>query len=81
MAFGDTNKEPKRVHFINLMKSSKDFSGEHLAPISEADVVMLLSHKEIVDGLNEKLKDTGFMLQVNWSEDQGSSWKQYPQSR
>ena len=81
MAFGDTNKEPKRVHFINLMKSSKDFSGEHLAPISETDVVMLLSHKEIVDGLNEKLKDTGFMLQVNWSNDQGSTWQQYPQSR
>ena len=81
MAFGDTSKEPKRVHFINLMKSSKDFSGEHLAPISETDVVMLLSHKEIVDGLNKKLEGTGFMLQVNWSNDQGSTWQQYPQSR
>lgn len=80
MAFGD-NKEPKRVHFINLMKSSKDFSGEHLSPISEQDVMMILSHKEIIDGLNEKLKDTGFMLQVNWSENQGSTWQQYPQSR
>jgi len=79
MAF-DTNKE-KRVHFINLMKSSKDFCGEHLAPISESDVVMLLSHKDILDGLNEKLKGTGFTLQVNWSDDQGQSWKQYPQSR
>lgn len=79
MAFGDTNN--KRVHFINLMKSSKDFSGEHLAPLSETDVIMLLSHKEIIDGLNEKLKDTGFMIQANWSSDQGSSWEQYPQSR
>jgi len=81
MAFGDTNKEPKRVHFINLMKSSKDFTGEHLAPLSETDVMMILSHKEIIDGLNEKLKDTGFKLQLNWSSDQGSSWQQYPQSR
>lgn len=80
MAFNNDNT-PKRMHFINLMKSSKDFSGEHLAPLSETDVIMLLSHKEIVDGLNAKLKDTGFMLQVNWSDDQGQNWKQYPQSR
>ena len=79
MAFND-NKE-RRVHFVNLMKSSKDFSGEHLAPISETDVMMLLSHKEIVDELNAKLKDTGFMIQVNWSENQGQTWQQYPQSR
>ena len=79
MAFND-NKE-RRVHFVNLMKSSKDFSGEHLAPISETDVMMLLSHKEIVDQLNAKLKDTGFMIQVNWSENQGQTWQQYPQSR
>ena len=79
MAFND-NKE-KRVHFVNLMKSSKDFTGEHLAPLSETDVVMLLSHKEIVDELNAKLKDTGFSIQVNWSDDQGNSWQQYPVSR
>ena len=79
MAFNDN--ATKRVHFVNLMKSSRDFTGEHLAPLSETDVVMLLSHKEIVDSLNEKLKDTGFMLQVNWSDDQGQNWKQYPQSR
>ena len=79
MAFNDN--ATKRVHFINLMKSTKDFAGEHLSPISEADVIMLLSHKEILDGLNAKLKDTGFTLQINWSEDAGSTWKQYPQSR
>ena len=78
MAF-DTKE--KRVHFVNLMKSSKDFAGEHLAPLSEQDVVMLLSHKEILDGLNEKLNGTGFTLQVNWSDDQGQNWRQYPQSR
>ena len=78
MAF---NNDAKRVHFINVMKSSKDFSGEHLSPISEQDVVMLLSHKEILDSLNEKLKDTGFTLQINWSENQGQNWQQYPQSR
>ena len=77
MAFNDT----KRVHFINLMKSSKDFLGEHLAPISETDVVMLLSHKKVIDELNEKLKGTGFSVQINWSDDQGSTWSQYPQSR
>ena len=80
MAFNDTTT-PKRMHFVNLMKSSKDFTGEHLAPISETDVMMLLSNKEIINGLNEKLKDTGFMLQINWSEDQGTTWKQYPVSR
>ena len=55
MAFNDTTTTPKRVHFINLMKSSKDFTGEHLAPMSETDVMMILSHKEIIDGLKEKL--------------------------
>ena len=77
----DFNNTTKRVHFVNLMKSTKDFAGEHLSPISEADVIMLLSHKEILDGLNAKLKDTGFTLQINWSDDQGNSWQQYPQSR
>ena len=79
MAFNDNTT--KRVHFVNLMKSSKDFSGEHLSPISEQDVIMLLSSKGIIDTLNERLKDSGFMLQINWSEDQGTTWKQYPQSR
>ena len=78
MAFNDS---VKRVHFINLMKSTKDFAGEHLSPISEADVVMLLSHKEILDSLNEKLNNTGFTLQINWSDNQGSTWQQYPVSR
>lgn len=78
MAFNDTTK---RVHFINVMKSTKDFTGEHLSPISEQDVIMLISHKEVIDGLNEKLKGTGFSIQVNWSDDQGSTWQQYPVSR
>ena len=77
----DFNNSVKRVHFVNLMKSSKDFSGEHLAPLSEQDVIMLLSHKELIDILNEKLKDTGFSVQLNWSENQGQNWQQYPQSR
>ena len=70
-----------RFHFVNVMKSSKDFCGEHLAPLSEQDVIMLLSHKEIIDTLNAKLKDTGFTIQINWSDDQGNSWSQYPVSR
>ena len=79
MAFNDNTT--KRVHFINLMKSTKDFCGEHLSPISESDVVMLLSHREILDSLNKKLEGTGFTLQLNWSSDQGSTWEQYPKSR
>ena len=78
MAFNDS---VKRVHFVNLMKSSKDFCGEHLAPLSEQDVIMLLNHREIIDTLNTKLKDTGFTIQINWSDDKGNSWSQYPVSR
>lgn len=81
MAFNNDTKEQKRTHFVNLMKSTKDFSGEHLSPISESDVVMLMSHREIIDGLNKRLKDSGFTLQINWSEDNGVTWKQYPQSK
>ena len=77
----DFNNSVKRVHFVNLMKSSRDFSGEHLAPLSEQDVIMLLSHREILDSLNERIKGTGFNLQLNWSEDQGQTWQQYPKSR
>lgn len=78
MAFNDTTK---RVHFINVMKSTKDFSGEHLAPLSEQDVIMLLNNKEVIDSLNKKLDGSGFSIQINWSDDQGSTWKQYPVSR
>ena len=81
MAFNDTTTTPKRVHFVNLMKSTKDFAGEHLSPITESDVVMLLSHREILDSLNKKLEGTGFTLQLNWSENQGTTWQQYPESR
>ena len=81
MAFNDTTNTPKRVHFVNLMKSTKDFAGEHLSPITESDVVMLLSHREILDSLNKKLEGTGFTLQLNWSENQGTTWQQYPESR
>lgn len=76
MAFDNDAK--KRVHFINLMKSSRDFAGEHLSPISESDVVMLLKRKDILDSLNKKLAGTGFCLQINWSEDAGQHWQQYP---
>ena len=75
MAFNDN---VKRTHFVNLMKSSKDFSGEHLSPISEQDVIVLLSNKEILDSLNEKLKGTGFTLQINWLN--GQAWQQYPKN-
>lgn len=77
MAFNDTTK---RVHFINVMKSTKDFSGEHLAPLSEQDVIMLLNNKEIIERINKKLDGSGFSIQINWSEDNGSTWVQYPKS-
>lgn len=80
MAFNN-DTTTKRAHYVNLMKSTKDFCGEHLSPISESDVIMLLSHKEILDGLNDKLNGTGFTLQINWSDDQGQNWRQYPQSK
>ena len=70
-----------RYHFINVMKSSKDFSGEHLSPISETDVIMLINSKGIIDTLNKKLDGTGFTIQINWSSDQGQNWQQYPVSR
>ena len=77
----DFNNNVKRVHFINVMKSTKDFSGEHLSPISEQDVIMLLNHKDVIDTLNKKLEGSGFNIQINWSDDQGSTWQQYPVSR
>ena len=73
-----------RFHFVNLVKVSKDFLGEHYAPLSESDCLALVSHKDIVESINSALKGAGIdglRIQLNWSEDQGNTWVQYPKSR
>lgn len=73
-----------RYHFINLVKVTKDFLGEHCAPLSETDCTLLCEKRDVIDSINEALKKAGIeglKVQLNWSEDQGSSWIQYPKSR
>ena len=73
-----------RFHFINVVKVTKDFLGEHCAPLSESDCTMLCAQKNIVDSINTALKSAGIeglKVQLNWSDDQGNSWVQYPKSR
>ena len=73
-----------RFHFINLVKVTKDFLGEHCSPLSEADCTMLCEKKDVIDGINEALKNAGIegiKVQLNWSKDRGNSWEQYPKSR
>ena len=73
-----------RYHFVNLVKVSKDFLGEHYAPLSESDCLALVSHKDIVESINSALKGAGIdglRIQLNWSEDQGQTWTQYPKSK
>ncbi len=73
-----------RFHFINLVKVTKDFLGEHCSPLSETDCIALCAQKDVVDSINKALTDaglTGLKVQLNWSEDQGSTWTQYPKSR
>ena len=73
-----------RFHFVNVVKTTKDFLGEHCAPLSENDCTVLCAKKEVVDSINKALTDAGIegiKVQLNWSEDQGSSWVQYPKSR
>ena len=73
-----------RYHFANLVKVTKDFLGEHFSPLSESDCNALCMKKDIVDSINKALESAGIegiRIQLNWSEDQGSSWVQYPKSR
>lgn len=72
-----------RYHFINVVKVTKDFLGEHCSPLSEADCTVLCAKTDLVDSINaalEKAGISGLKVQLNWSEDQGSSWTQYPKS-
>ena len=73
-----------RYHFVNVVKTTKDFLGEHCSPLTEADCLALCSKKDIVDSINKALEKagvSGLKVQLNWSEDQGQSWVQYPKSR
>ena len=73
-----------RFHFINVVKTTKDFLGEHCSPLTESDCLALCSQTAIVDSINAALEAAGIeglRVQLNWSEDQGSSWVQYPKSR
>ena len=73
-----------RFHFINVVKVTRDFLGEHCSPLSEADCLALCSQTKIVDEINEALRKAsidGLKVQLNWSNDQGSTWVQYPKSR
>ena len=73
-----------RFHFINVMKVTKDFLGEHYSPLSESDCLALCSQNNVVDSINEALKKAGIegiKIQLNWSDDQGSTWVQYPKSK
>ena len=73
-----------RFHFINVVKVSKDFLGEHCSPLSESDCTMLCKNTDLVNSINAALEAAGIegiKIQLNWSEDQGTSWVQYPKSK
>ena len=73
-----------RYHFVNVVKTTKDFLGEHCSPLTESDCLALCSQTAIVDSINAALVAAGIeglRVQLNWSEDQGSTWVQYPKSK
>ena len=73
-----------RYHFINVVKVTKDFLGEHCSPLTESDCTMLCEKQNVIDSINEALEKAGIegiKVQLNWSSDQGNSWQQYPKSR
>ena len=72
-----------RYHFVNVVKTTRDFLGEHFSPLSESDCNALCMNKDMVNSINEALEKagiTGLRVQLNWSENQGNSWTQYPKS-
>ena len=73
-----------RFHFVIVVKVTKHFLGEHCAPLTETDCTMLVQKKDVIDNLNAALVAAGFDglgIQLNWSEDNGATWIQYPKSR
>lgn len=72
-----------RYHFINVVKVTKDFLGEHYSPLSESDCTMLCEKTGLIDSINQALEASGISglkVQLNWSTDQGKTWTQYPKS-
>ena len=72
-----------RFHFVNLVKVTKDFLGEHCSPLTESDCLALCEKREVIDSINAALVAAGIeglKVQLNWSDDQGQSWVQYPKS-
>ena len=73
-----------RYHFVNVVKTTKDFLGEHCSPLTESDCTMLCKQTNLVDSINAALLAAGIdglKVQLNWSNDNGSTWVQYPKSR
>ena len=73
-----------RFHFVNVVKTTRDFLGEHFSPLSESDCLALCEKKDLVDSINAALaaaKIEGIKIQLNWSTDNGSTWTQYPKSK
>ena len=73
-----------RFHFINVVKTTKDFLGEHYSPLTESDCMALCKQTNLVDSINKALSKAGIdglTIQLNWSEDKGATWVQYPKSR
>ena len=72
-----------RYHFINVVKTTRDFLGEHFSPLSESDCMALCAKTSLIDSINsalEKAGISGLKVQLNWSSDQGQTWVQYPKS-
>lgn len=73
-----------RYHFFNIVKVTKDFLGEHCSPLTETDCSILCQKREVIDSVNAALVAAGLDglgVQLNWSEDNGNTWVQYPKSR
>ena len=73
-----------RYQFINVVKATNDFLGEHCAPLSDTDCLALCKQTNVIDATNEALKKgsiDGLKIQLNWSDDNGSTWVQYPKSK
>lgn len=73
-----------RYHFINIVKVTNDFLGEHCSPLTEQDCNVLCSRTDLIDSINGALRAAGIdgiKVQLNWSENQGATWTQYPKSK
>ena len=73
-----------RFHFVNVVKTTKDFLGEHCSPLTEGDCCQLCEKLDVVDSINAALVSAGIdgiKVQLNWSENQGQNWQQYPKSK